>query len=423
MILSAAVSAAVRQRRATASAVPPPLPAPLALLAPGGSLVSSRPLAVASSLAARAGLLRGHAVWQDPARPMVVLDLDDATGARWLRQAFEPATRGRRVDPLTWQALRSPAFLAGGGEPVALEAARRALGRELDHPRVALLAPGGGVVKTTFFVTERGRPRPSVVVRMMAEVGRSDWMLREVAGVAALRERLAGHEELLATLPDEPLLVDWIADRTVVVEACNAIAAPTDGRVDALAASWLARLQDATTLDPRPLSAREERAIVATVQRAFGARSGELLASLEQHLHALRGRPLGRCAVHGDFWHGNVSMQGSGLRVYDWEWSQPDGLSAFDHATWELGALIGSDDAGSTHALAQAQARLADRFVGAGVPVEFAPVALVYCAAEWSTRVEREFGREGAFGLTAAPMLAALRPLLRYDETPTRRAA
>jgi hypothetical protein len=48
---------------------------------------------------------------------------------------------------------------------------------------------------------------------------------------------------------------------------------------------------------------------------------------------------LPRCAVHGDFWRGNVAARDGSVRVYDWEWAAADGMPLFDLWTYELAEL------------------------------------------------------------------------------------
>jgi len=46
-----------------------------------------------------------------------------------------------------------------------------------------------------------------------------------------------------------------------------------------------------------------------------------------------------RCAIHGDFWHGNVAAREGSVRVYDWEWAVLDGIPLVDLWTYELANL------------------------------------------------------------------------------------
>ena len=398
-----------------------PSPA-LRLLATNARIIRSRPVVLAAALASRARLLSGHAIWKDPDHPTVALDLTDRVGAVWSREAFEPATRGRAVDPLTWQTLRARGFLIGGSESVVVEAARRALGRSLRGAQIALLSPGGSIVKATCFVTEPGRVRPTVVVRAMVDPSRGDWLRREAATVATLRHELADLPEIADALPDPPLLLGRVGHDTVVVEWCNPDVDAQVPDAERRALAWLAGFQAATTRTVESWSAADDREVIDTVGHALAGANPEIrepvLSRLRGQLAGLRGTPVARCAAHGDFWRGNIDFEGSRLRVYDWEWASPEAPAFLDHASWEFGALRPTEGNVQPHALAAAVSRIADRLAPSGLPRAFAPVALAYGAAELSTRVEREFGRAGAIGRAVVPLLSMLAPLLIESPIP-----
>jgi aminoglycoside phosphotransferase (APT) family kinase protein len=140
---------------------------------------------------------------------------------------------------------------------------------------------------------------------------------------------------------------------------------------------------------------------------------------LERRLGALfrglRGTPIPRCAVHGDFWRGNVAFDGSQLRVHDWEWAQPEGSALFDPATWEFGALHAAGHMSDPEAVQAAVNRIADRFEKRGIPRRFGAAALAYAAAELAVRTEREFGRRGQAAGAATKVLTTLGGLMEDD--------
>ena len=123
---------------------------------------------------------------------------------------------------------------------------------------------------------------------------------------------------------------------------------------------------------------------------------------------------LPRCAVHGDFWRGNIAVDGTRLRVYDWEWAAPGGHPLLDMWSYELGELRGR--AGSAELTAELDAAL--RRVQAGLEARgldsrLALALLVPVAAEVGYRVRRVRGtppdhedRPRALLLAAAALLA-----------------
>jgi aminoglycoside phosphotransferase (APT) family kinase protein len=221
-------------------------------------------------------------------------------------------------------------------------------------------------------------------------------------------------------MPDEPLLVGRVGGETVVVQRCNPVTANCEPATDRRALDWLVAFQRATATTSRPWSDDDSQEVLTTVERALAGPGTEaardLLPALRSRLHRLHGVDLPRCAVHGDFWRGNLAFEGDRLRVYDWEWSRPEGLPFFDHATWEWGVLRPTERKVFPGAVRAAVDRVAQRLPHAGIPADVAPVALVYAAAELSTRVEREFGRAGAIGGAATQILAALGTLLREQD-------
>ena len=99
-----------------------------------------------------------------------------------------------------------------------------------------------------------------------------------------------------------------------------------------------------------------------------------------------------RCAVHGDFWRGNIAVDGTRLRVYDWEWAAPSGHPLLDLWSYELGELRGragtpgGDRAGSCRgAAARVEAELEAR----GLDRRLALALLLPVTAEVGYRVRR----------------------------------
>jgi aminoglycoside phosphotransferase (APT) family kinase protein len=68
-------------------------------------------------------------------------------------------------------------------------------------------------------------------------------------------------------------------------------------------------------------------------------------AALARALAPLRGRPLGRHAVHGDFWAGNLSERDGELRVFDWEWAAERGHPLVDLVMFHVAGEAAVDPA------------------------------------------------------------------------------
>jgi aminoglycoside phosphotransferase (APT) family kinase protein len=67
--------------------------------------------------------------------------------------------------------------------------------------------------------------------------------------------------------------------------------------------------------------------------------SDGILRRVRELLVQLRGASVPRCAVHGDFWRGNIAARDGSMRVYDWEWAALDGTPMADLWTYELAEL------------------------------------------------------------------------------------
>jgi Ser/Thr protein kinase RdoA (MazF antagonist) len=103
----------------------------------------------------------------------------------------------------------------------------------------------------------------------------------------------------------------------------------------ARAAAWLQAFQDATAQGSKPWSLGEEEECLS---RAF-ARMGhvlsrqlwhDLLQGARERLRPLRGLEMRRTAQHGDFWAGNVLVDGRALRVVDWDSARFEGVALVD---------------------------------------------------------------------------------------------
>src|SRR2546421_9880179 len=82
-------------------------------------VTGARPLAVAGSLLARAGVLQAVAVWPSRRAPNVALDLRDETSEAWIGPLLPAHGRTAGLDPRTRQAVRArPPVIPPGRSPL-----------------------------------------------------------------------------------------------------------------------------------------------------------------------------------------------------------------------------------------------------------------------------------------------------------------
>ncbi len=101
------------------------------------------------------------------------------------------------------------------------------------------------------------------------------------------------------------------------------------------AAQWLAAFQTATQTERRLWTAADEedgalRAFERVGRGLDAAARRGLADELRRRLRPLRGLELRWAAQHGDFWPGNILVDGNGLGVVDWEVASPSGLCFVD---------------------------------------------------------------------------------------------
>lgn len=315
----------------------------LRLVAPGGRLVTHRAAVLAGALAGRARLGRPVAIWPSAAEPMLALSPGEAGIMRWLDGAFPWLARSQRlVGPATWHAARSRALILRPGRALALDAAEHALGRTLERPRLVLFSPSRSSGKVTCFVFERGGERPVAVVKAMAQPAEAPWLAREVDVVEHLRARL-GDTRVGASLPLAPLFAGELAGDWVVVEPFDPLASAAARPPEDVAIGWLRAFQRATAGAERAWDAADDERALTAVAGAWRAlrphAAAATLDAVADLLPGLHGAPVPRCAVHGDYWRGNLAVDGRALRVFDWEWGSERGEPFTDRWCLELGEL------------------------------------------------------------------------------------
>ncbi|HEX8121466.1 MAG TPA: hypothetical protein VF549_09400 [Solirubrobacteraceae bacterium] len=394
-----------------------PSPA-LRLLSGGGRVVTSRPRLVASGLRHRVRGRSAWALWPDAAEPIQGVDVAAGETSAFMRREFgvPPASRRalvdalrRRLGPSSWDLARAGALLEPAGEGLAARAARSVLGPPADDMRIALFSPSGSpLAKAVCFVLEPGREEPAAVVLATADPRRSGRLRDETDVVERVRERLEGAPDVAAALPRAPLGRHEEDGDFAVVVAPDPLASRTGDVVEPdreRAWRWLSSFRAATTVRSERWSADDTERVVKAVREAWsllpeagaaGERGAALAAS---RLASVDGADLPVCAVHGDFWRGNVAHDETTLRVFDWEWARLEGGPLFDLWTYEL-----SDAQFECH---RPRAELAERLRAArrrverelengGLAPQLAAAALPGAVAELILRPRRATGSPGA---------------------------
>jgi hypothetical protein len=390
----------------------------LRLLTDRGRRTARRPAAVPAALAGRVLRLRAYTVWPSAEHPQFAVDVASRAAAGWLRTTFEPdaSTRGG-LDAATWNALRTRALLTGPPSRLVV-AALAAAGRTAAGARLALYSPTGqSNSKIGCFTFPRGSDRPDVLVKTMPERRFADRLRHETEVVEAVRRRMRGGEA--AALPLAPLHAGIVAGDYVVVQPVDELAVATGSVSDAAALDWLRAFQAATTRARTPWTSADTDRELALVRYAWEqARrdaAGAVVAKVADRLRELEGVAVRRCAVHGDFWSGNLAQRGAALRVYDWEWAREEGGPFFDPWCWRLGPLrrraeLGGGDLAAR--LAEAAEWVAAGLADQGCDRRFALAALAPALAELTFRVRRATGRAGGAETESGLLMDAAAELL-----------
>ncbi len=318
----------------------------LGLCAEGGRVVRSRLGVVALGSLARLGVGRGMMLWPDEEWPLHVVGARHVAAAAWLQDTFEPhARRIARLDPAAWNVVRARAMLHGQRDRLpAPEAIERALGRRPDRPRIAIYSPHGDPLsKATCFLFEADALDPSLVIKTIPDQTQAARLRHEVTVVERLREEIGAATEVAAALPLAPLAIDERDDAYRVVQPVDPLARFTGLPSDDSALRWLRAFHAATEKDVTPWGEVDRKRALADVEfawsRAHPERLGQVLAGVGSLLAELDGAEVPICATHGDFWRGNVALEGDRLRIYDWEWADQEQRPFRDIWAHELGEL------------------------------------------------------------------------------------
>jgi hypothetical protein len=370
-------------------------------------------------LAARSGLLPAYALWPRADAPLIAVDLRSRPAAAWLRTTFEPDARAPAlVSAATWNAVRARALVLGEPGRVTIGAAENGLGRALRRPRMCTFSlTGARLSKITCFVFERGEAAPSVVVKAMPERRNAERLRHETEFVETLRSRLS--PALAVVLPLRPLWAGELGGDYLVVQPVDRLACATGRGGSPAALRWLREFQAETTERFEDWSPDDTRLAAEHVGHAWGRVRPQTEPAVSARVHellgALEGQAVRRCAVHGDFWRGNVAEGSDGLRVYDWEWSGLAGDPFVDLWTYELAELRQRAERHRldlARALEAALDRVREQLLAQDIDTRFALASAAPVLGWLAFRVRRATGLPGGGEEASAKLMAALEPLI-----------
>jgi hypothetical protein len=391
----------------------------LRLLARRGRILTSRPAIL--SAAARARLrstMSLYTLWPDAAQPMICADVAYPAGAEWLRGTVVPTLR-RLPDAAGWLAVRAGGALLAGRPGLAARVAPEAV--EIGGiPRVVMVSPSGQKVsKAIAFVFAEGDAEPRAVVKAMADPRFGPRLRRETELLDELRRRTSSVPTVADALPPPPTLAAELDGEFVAVERLDGLALLTGNSERAPALAWLHSFQDATHTRDEPWSeaeASELAAAVADAWRLAGAPSPAAVSGRVSGLLAeLVGTSVARCAVHGDFWRGNIAAEGHRLRIADWEWGATDGIPLFDIWTYELAELrwrAAKGERDLERPLHAALGRVREEVVTRGLDVRWALATLAPVLAELSFRIRKRVGMPDGMERPSTEVLRAVDRIL-----------
>ena len=213
----------------------------------------------------------------------------------------------------------------------------------LARPRLmkASSRPGANL-PLVFFLFEEGAGEPAYVLKVNRNVAWPDGILREYRNYSAIYTRVA---DAGLRIP-RPLFCDHVDAHVVLCETYVPGHRLEDRFFSSRVGWWRRRalegfldkamgwarefhrrtLVDTRVIDAECLAADFETQLARVRQRAdVSAPLRDGLVRFERTLERLRGRAWPVTAVHGDFDHGNVLVEGDKLGVVDWEDCEPAG--------------------------------------------------------------------------------------------------
>ena len=254
----------------------------------------------------------------------------------------------------------------------------------------------------------------------MPDAAFADRLRHETDVVETFRGLLGPGSAAAEALPLRPLFAGTAAEDFVVVQPVDPMAAGTGLLTEPAAAlTWLRDFHEGTTTTVRPWDEADTRTAMDPVRyawrRARPATADAVISRVERLLGELEGAPVPRCGVHGDFWRDNIAQQDGHLRVYDWEWAQPEGPPFFDLWTGELGLLRREAEEGNTHlaeTTREALARVRAEHVRRGLDERFALAMLAPSLGQLMFRLRRATGSPGGAEAESVQVMAAIELLL-----------
>jgi aminoglycoside phosphotransferase (APT) family kinase protein len=358
--------------------------------------------------------------------PRIVADVGYPPAAAWLRRTFEAdATRQPFVGPATWSAVRARGLVVGAPSRLIRDAVKAAADRDMAGLRLGLYSVAGvGYAKAACFVFEEGAEEPMLVVKAIPDVTFADRLSHETEVVEKFRSLLGPASATAQALPLSPLFAGSAAEDFVVVEPLDPLAVGTGSLTDPDAAiTWLRDFHEGTTTAVRPWDEADTQAAIDPVQHAWRRARPEsadaVVARVAGLLQELEGVPVPRCGVHGDFWRDNIAQHDGHLRIYDWEWAQPEGPPFFDLWMIELGLLRRQAEEGSTRfveMIREALARVRAEHAQRGLDQRFALAMLAPSLGHLAFRIRRAMGASGGAEAESVDLMAATELLLESAE-------
>jgi peptidoglycan/xylan/chitin deacetylase (PgdA/CDA1 family) len=392
----------------------------LGFVADRGRVVTWRPAVLLVSLLSRLHLLDAYAVWPGVASPRVVVRPSERAVAQWIREHFDGCARVPVIDAATWNALRARAAVLPRSASPAGEAVRTVLGAEPSVLQVGHVSvTGAPLSKLLCFAFYEREPEPTAVLKVHPDPGPAGRLLSEVEFLDWVRERAAGSAIVTDALPPQPLNIARLRGHDAVVEPVDALARHTGEENRTASMRWLAAFHGATDEGLEPWDEPDVRAARELVDDAWArarrdarpAMTAETVRLGEQ----LRGRLTPRCAMHGDFWRGNIAHSAGAMRVYDWEWARRQAGPFFDLWTYELAELrnLGSRRRDELEpALRAALQRVSDELASRGLDPAFARATVAPAIAELAFRVRRLTGHPGGNEPGSYAVMVAVERLL-----------
>ena len=344
---------------------------------------------------------------------MLSADVSYPPAAEWLRNTIVPTLR-RLPDAATWMSLRAGAAIVADGPGLAERAAQRVLPAGAT-PRVCMHSPSGhDVSKAICFLFMDGETQPRVVVKAMVDPRFTDRLRDEVNVLETIADLVSHEPGVAAALPPRPIATAELDGEFATVESLDPLAAGTGRAARTASLDWLRSFHRASSAGARTWAPADANRAVATVRDAWLAAALTSADAMAERtavlLRRLVGDELPRCAVHGDFWRGNIAAADGRLRVFDWEWAKPEGMPLFDLWTYELAELRLQAARGERHlepGLHAALAAVKDELEVRSIEPSWAVATLAPVLAEFTFRIRRRLGTPSSMEGPSMVLMAA----------------